>query len=123
MIFIVSIGLNVLGNEPPEQLLDTINALGEFLFKTRGKLLQVKVFMSEYQGVPERTVQARFETFEVSRLVNDVCVLANELDQECIAVISDQGWKWRLCYANGAHNLGASVDEFPISVGDFPVVV
>lgn len=105
---ILCIGLNVGDMEPAHQLTDTLGAL-----TGAGLVLDLAIGRGEWEGVPERFVQAR-----VRNLAGDwrrACEIADLLRQECIAFRREGNTAdWVLCYADGTTTAGYSLAENPV---------
>ncbi len=114
---IFSIDLNVGQSEPAAQLTATLRALCGF-----GEVQDIALGRGEWQGVPERFIQARVALYAVCATdVSGVryaaaAILARELQQDCVAVrVADaRADRWRLVNADGEVSLGCPLAENPV---------
>ena len=110
MEYILSVGLNVGDSEPADQLSATLYQLA---IRADG-VRDVKMGAAEWQGTPERFVQARAESNTPYVAAQG---MALDLQQEAIAVLHKGDPYWYLVYADGRVLPGASVKDFPVILG------
>ena len=108
MEYILSIGLNVGDSEPADQLTFTLHQLAIRADSVR----DVKMGAADWQGVPERFVQARVEVSD--RACTVARRMARGLRQDAIAISEPGAQQWTLAYADGRVLRGASVKNFPV---------
>ena len=108
---IFSIGLNVGNAEPVSQLSDTLEELS-----SRAVVCAVAMGTSEWQGVPERFIQAEClgDMFFPSYVALH---LAAALEQDAVGVLNTAGDAWILVAPDGSTSDGGSVADFPVIVG------
>ena len=111
MEYILSIGLNVGDSEPADQLSATLRQL----VIHQDRVLSIKMGTADWQGVPERFVQARVEVSDNACTVAQR--MARGLGQDAVALLGPRGSTWALAYADGRVLHGASIKDFPVIIG------
>lgn len=111
---IISIGLNVGATEPVGQLEATLRVLAD-LGGYRGHVgsLRYTIGESEWEGVPERFVQARLPR-KPSR--EELAAAARVLGQSAVATLRPGDAAWTLTYSDGHTEPGGTVDEFEVVI-------
>ena len=114
--YIISIGLNVGDSEPARQMGRTLDAIEELQGAGCGAP-EIKVIEGEWEGVPERTVQACVTTYRsMSLMLTWGRIMCSALNQQAIAILPPGENTWMLATPAGAER-GGSVEEYPVQVG------
>lgn len=114
MDIVISVGLNVKGEEPSGQAQKTLSWLARTLEDADVKA--IGLFNSEWQGIPERCIQVRVAAGMARDLARELGAAATVLGQESIAVINPKFHRWLLIAPDGGISQGATKAEFPILV-------
>jgi len=125
MDLILSFGLNVGTQEPPDQFSRTMLEALRLAGRIKLSVCAWKLFDSMYEGVPERAIHVRLrgDISDVADAILELSEIAEELQQECIAFATARHFgalpcsdKWELAYSDGRIEDGCSMHDFPVRI-------